>query len=374
VTRNPKPPPLGDGWFQSEEPTRLGLVFELRRIALRFRVRPLPVLLLAALMTGGVAFKFLNKPKLYEADVVLALTEGSDSPTKTGIPFDQLKAYIATVLMPEAKLLKLIEDRNLYRLRRTLGPQWAVGELWGQIEIEIWKNSFLYYDPEADRSLQKSARIGITVVDGDPERALLLVRDVASIIIQTHEEKRREIAAALASKVAMIREGLTKQLHELSESLSVKQSALALATKEGDARLAAALYTEISDLARQEKAAEDQLALIRKSPEAVADQVTAAGLGIQLDIVEERRPDRPEQSWLSLAVTLIIIGSGALFGSALLLGAFDPRVHDTDDVARLNMLVLGHVPGFPGDRVGSLRSRGALRARVPWYLRWRSRP
>ena len=372
MTRNPKPPPLGDGWFQSEEPTRLGLVFELRRMMLRFRVRPLPVILLAAVVTTGVAFKFARKPKLYEADVVLTLTEGDQFPGKTGIPFDQLRAYVTSVLMPEAKLLKLIEDRNLYRLRRTLGPQWAVDELRGQLEVEIWKNSFVYYDEEEYRS-RKSAHIGLTVVDGDPDRALLLVRDLASIIIQTHEEERQKVASALSLKVAMMRDELGKKLHDLTTTLSVTQAALAAATKEGDGRLAAALYTELAGLARAEKDAEDQLSVILKSPEAVADQLTAAGLGIRIELVEERRPDRPEQSWLALVITLTVIGTGALFGAALFLGAFDSRVHDTDDVARLNLPVLGHVPGFPGDRVGSLRSRGARRARVPWYLQWRSR-
>ena len=54
------------------------------------------------------------------------------------------------------------------------------------------------------------------------------------------------------------------------------------------------------------------------------------------------------------------------------LGAFDSRVHDTDDVERLGLPVLGHVPGFAGDHVGSLEARGVLRARVPSFLRWRS--
>lgn len=367
----PTTPP--DGWFQSEEPTRLGLVFELRRIALRFRVRPLPPLLLAAVLTAGVAYKFLNKPRMYSADVVLALTEGAQFPGKSGIPFDQLRQYVTSALLPDAKLLKLIQERNLYRLRRTLGDQWAVDELRGQLEVDIWKNSFLYYDEE-DYLARKSARIGLSVVDGDPDRALSLVRDVASIIMQTHEEQRQQIAMALSSKVAMIRETLEQQLTALTQTLSIKQAALATATKEGDTRLAAALYTELTDLAREEKDAEDRLSVVLKSPEAVADQVTAAGLGMRIDLVEERRPDRPEQSWLALVITLAVVGTGALFGATLFVGAFDSRVHDTDDVARLGFPVLGHVPGFPGDRVGSLRKRGARRARVPWFLRWRSRP
>lgn len=373
MTRNPKPPPLGDGWFQSEEPTRLGLVFELRRMVLRFRVRPLPALLLAVIVTSGIGYKIIKKPKLYEADVVLALTEGAQFSGKSGIPFDQLRAYVTSTLMPDSKLLKLIEDRNLYRLRRTLGPQWAVEQLRDQLEVEIWKNSFVYYDQE-DYRARKDARIGLTVVDSDPDQAMTLVRDVASIIIETHEQQRRMIAAALSGKIAMMRETLDKRLSELTAILSVKQAALATATQAGDSRLAAALFTELISLAHDQQVAEDQLSVILKSPEAMADQLTAAGLGMRIDIVEERRPERPEQSWLPLALTLMVVGTGALFGAVLFLGAFDPRVHDTDDVARLGLPVLGHVPGFPGDTVGSLRSRGARRARVPWYLRWRSRP
>jgi capsular polysaccharide biosynthesis protein len=61
---------------------------------------------------------------------------------------------------------------------------------------------------------------------------------------------------------------------------------------------------------------------------------------------------------------IVVIGAGALFGSATFLGAFDSRIHDTDDVVRLGLPVLGHVPGFTGDSVGSLRTRGAHRRRV----------
>jgi hypothetical protein len=68
----------------------------------------------------------------------------------------------------------------------------------------------------------------------------------------------------------------------------------------------------------------------------------------------------------------VVVGTGSLLGSALLLGAFDSRVHDTDDVARLGLPVLGHIPGFAGDNVGSMQARGAARARVPSFLRWRS--
>lgn len=369
----PPPPPRGDGWFQSEEPTRHVLVAELRRIALRFRVRPWPAVLVSAFIVTAIAYKVIKKPKVYEANVVLALTEGSQFANKGGVPFEQLREYVVASLMSDAKLLKLIEDRNLFRLRKTLGPQWAIEELRGQVDVQIWKNSFIFYD-EDDHNSRKSARIGLTVTDGDPDQAMILARDLASIVIDSHEEQRRRLASQLAIKLSMLRDELSKKLKDIEVEVSVKQTALATATQEGDTRLAATLYTELAALAADQKDAEVKLTQVIKSPDTMADQMTEAGFGMRIDLVEERRPDRPEQSWLPLVLTVLVVGAGSLFGAALFLGAFDPRVHDLDDVSRLGLPVLGHVPGFPGDQVGSLQSRGARPRHVPWYLRWRSRP
>lgn len=368
-----RPPRVGDAWFQSEEPTRHVITFELRRIALRFRVRPWPALLIALVFTGALGMKLARKPKIYEAGVVLVLNEGTQFANKGGVPFEQLREYVSSSLMPDAKLLKLIEDRNLFRLRSKLGDKWAIDSLRDQIDVQIWKNSFVFYDVEEYR-LRKSARIGITVTDGDPDRAMSLARDVAAIVIESHEEQRRLLAGQLALKISMLHDELIKRLREIELEVSVKQTALATATRDGDSGLAGTLYTELAALAQDQKGAEVKLSQIVKSPDAVADQLTEAGLGMRLDQVDEQRPDRPEQSWLPLVLTLVIVGAGTLFGAALFFGAFDSRVHDLDDLVRLGLPVLGHVPGFQGDRVGSLESRGARQAHVPWFLRWRSRP
>ena len=371
-----KRPDLGDGWYEAEESTRLGMVHELRRVSRRFRVRPIPVLLLAALITTGVAYRFHTKPRIYEGDVVLALTEGSLAEvTSGGIPFDELREYVVTVLMPDSKLLELIERRDLFRLRAKLGDQWALEQLRLAMEIEIWKNSFVYYHTE-DAQAQQSARIGITVADQDPDLAFILARDIASIVIKTHEEQRRRFADALAKEVDLMSVTMAQQLDAITKQRVQKENALEYATKTGRGKIAAGLMVDLMTLQRDHKRVREQLALIRKSPEAFADRISAARLDTTLEIVEERRPKRPEQSGIVLIMIIVVIGTGALLGSALFIGAFDSRVHDTDDVARLNLPVLGHVPGFPGDHVGSLHSRGAVRRRVPFirkpgFLRWR---
>ena len=366
-----KRPTLGDGWFESEQPTRVGMVAELQRIKRRTIVRPIPVLVLAILVTAGVAYKFATKPRLYEGDVVLALTEGSMGNASTSaIPFDQLREYVVTVLLPDNKLLELIERRNLHRLRKKLGPQFALEQLRLQMEIEIWKNSFIYYHQE-DAAAQQSARIGITVMDFDPELAFVLARDLATIVMKTHEEQRRKFADALARDVDNMRISMAQRVDAITKIRAQKEKSLEYARRTGKHNLASALLVEMTTLTREHKRVREKLQQIAASPEAFADRVSAARLDTTLEVVEERRPQKPEQSGLVLIMIIVVIGTGALFGAALFVGAFDSRVHDTDDVARLNLPVLGHVPGFAGDHVGSLHARGAVRRRVPSFLRWR---
>lgn len=366
-----KPPPIGDGWYESEEPTRLGMVTELQRIRRRTAVHPVSVLLIAALITAAITYKIATKPRIYEADVVLALVEGSMSTSRRSIPFHELRTYVSSVLLPDAKLLELIERRDLHRLRKKLGNQYALTELRDQIEIEIWKNSFLYYDMD-DQYAQKSARIGITVLDGDPDQAFELAHDLASIVIDSHEARRRELADELAREVKLMRGAMSARLTDVDNTISVKQTAAALARRDGRDGVAAALQVDLTALLAERKHLETQLAAIAQSPELFADRTMRAGLDTTLSVVEERRPERQEQNAFVLVIIAVVVGTGSLLGAALFLGAFDSRVHDTDDVARLGLPVLGHVPGFTGDHVGSLGARGARRARVPSFLRWRS--
>ena len=366
-----KRPNLGDGWYESEESTRLGMRSELRRVARRTRVRPIPVLVLAAVITAAVAYRFQTKPRIYEGDVVLALTEGRYADvTSSGIPFNELREYVVTVLLPDSKLIELVERRDLYPLRAKLGEHWGLEQLRMAMEIEIWKNSFIHYHAE-DRDSRQSARIGITVADPDPDLAFVLAHDIATIVMKTHEEQRRKFADGLAKEVDRMRVTMAHQLDVVTKQRVQKENALAYAQKTGRKQQAATLSVDLMALQKEHKRVRTQLAAIRQSPEAFADRISAARLDTTLEIVEERRPQRPEQSGIVLVMIIVVIGTGALLGSALVIGAFDSRVHDTDDVARLNLPVLGHVPGFPGDHVGSLHARGAVRRRVPSFLRWR---
>ena len=371
MTRRHAAAELGDDWFASEESPRVGLVTELQRIRRRARVRWVSVLLLAGAITTAATYKFATKPHLVEAEVVLALTEGAFAAQHTGVPADQLREYVNTILLPDKQLIALIERRDLYPLRKQAGPQFAISSLRDQLDIAIWKNSFLTYDA-ADSNARKSARIGITVADTDPDRAFTLAEDLASIAIVQHELERERISRSVAQEVALMRKTLEDRLSRLDRTLAQKQSAYERARTAGDNAVAAQLVLDRAALSAERKSAADQQLAISQSREGIADQIAAAGLDLSLGIVEERRPDRPERAAFVLILVVVVVGTGSLIGAAMVIGAFDSRIHDTDDVARLGLPVLGHVPGFAGDTVGSLRSRGARRPRVGSVLRWRS--
>jgi hypothetical protein len=360
-----------DDWFESEEPTRNAMVAELQRIKRRTRVRPIPVLALALVVTAGITYKVATKPVVVEAEVVLALTEGALARQSNSIPVDQLREYVSSVLLPDNKLAELIEKRNLSRLRKKLGMQFALDELRGNLEIQIWKNSFVYFDDE-DANKQHSARIGLTVRDSDADRAYDLVHDLASIAIESSAIQRQRLAAAISQQVAALREATEGRLEEIMLQSSLKQAALNDAIRRGRLDLAATLQGDMWSLFGERRQIEERLSRIASSPDVAATEIAARNLDMTLSIVEERRPERPARKEFVLVLIAVVVGAGALIGSMLVVGAFDSRVHDTDDVARLGLPVLGQLPKFAGDNVGSMQARGAPRARVPSFLRWRS--
>jgi hypothetical protein len=361
-----------DDWYESEERTRKGMIVELQRIRRRFIVRPLPVIVLALVLTGALVYKLVTRKQQFSAEVVLALREGSiGTQERVGMPLGELKQFVASVLLPDKKLEELIDRRNLHRLRRRLGMPWAISELRQQIEIETWRNSYVYYDPE-NPTRDPSARIGITVVEDDPDDAFLLAHDIATIVVQSVRERRLEFAERIAASVESERVAVSKRLADLEQDRTQAMVLFSKARRANKEGVAQAINLRLTQIDNQQRDAEKTMSELMSTQDAIADRIAAAGLDLVIEIVGEKRPNRPPSRGLMISILLVIVGIGSLLGSALLIGAFDSRVHDVEDVERLGLPVLGHVPGFPGDRVGSLEARGVQRSRIPLFRRWRS--
>jgi hypothetical protein len=351
-------------WYEAEEPTRFGMITELQRLRRRAAIRPLPVLLLAAALTTAVAYKVITKKRLYTADVVLAVNEGALSQQgETTIPFEELKEHVATVLLPDTELKQVIERHFPGRLDK-VGNTFALLAFRDRMEITIWKNTFVYFRSD-ERDAQKSARIGIEIADDDPDRAYEIARELGAIAIRIFEEQRRVDSQLLSAQTREMREVMLDKLDRLSHDLAVARAELDKAHQRQDLPRVAALSVDLATLESDDKRAKDQLHLIDQTPDELSEAIAQAGLDTRISIVDAVHPERTEQSGMLVAIVIAVIGVGSLVGSALVLGAFDSRVHEIDDVARLDLPVLGHLPGFAGDHVGSLEARGIRGGRVP---------
>jgi hypothetical protein len=124
-----------------------------------------------------------------------------------------------------------------------------------------------------------------------------------------------------------------------------------------------------------------QLEGLRKSVDPSLDRLTKAeqrsaeldvalvlelnDLGVRFDKVDERLRVVSRH-----ATAKILVGLGvfmfvlSLPFAVMFVGAFDSRIYDLDDVNRLGIRGLGHVPPFRGSDIGSLAERARASGRV----------
>ncbi len=344
---------------------RRALVAELQRLKRRARARwPLVVLITAAL-TAAVLYKQSQKVRVHEAEVTLAVTEGSLSDGFHPIPVGELRDYVTDVLLSDSALMPLIIEWELFPLREKMGDSFAINELRDLFAVFVNRNYFLeQYDVDQPRS----ARITIEVTHPDPDFAWRLARRLATMVIDGEQQRRLELADALAADVTTALAAANARLSELESAVADRGVALATAEADDDSGAAAGFHVEMADLSaqlfRESKAVAALSILASRDQQSAA--LDRAGLGMQFVITGEHRP--VEEPGARLYFRVII---GAMLFVAFLpivsifIGTFDTRVHDREDVERIGLPVLGHLPPFPGDRVGSLRARGVRGRRVP---------
>src|SRR6185436_19068735 len=155
------------------------------------------------------------------------------------------------------------------------------------------------YDEE-DSNAARSARIGISVRDTDPERALDVAHDLAAVVIDTAAAVRQRRAGAVTGQVAMLRAAVDDELDKLAVAVASKQAAIAEARNRGDIDLAGRLGIDLAAIKQDQRRREAQLHRIAGSSDALAADIVAAGLDMSLAVVDERRPERPTHSGMVL--------------------------------------------------------------------------
>lgn len=358
-------------WFEAETPLYREFYQELDRLRRRAQPRWWLVVLVGLMLTAALVRKIATKPQLHRARVILAVTEGDMSSGWNPAPLDELRAYISAVLLTNERLLKLLDDKQLYAARRAkFGDEFVVEGLRDAFDIVVWRNYFQYGYASTDR---RTARVAVAFTSKDPTFSYEMARALASLIQHAEEDRRSVAALELAEQAQDIEVAGRARLDTVAREQRELAAAIERAQAAGDRDETSFLQIRAGAVAVEWQAATSAFESIEAlvSKESLEAAVTSAGLSLDIEVVDERRPPPVEDNRLVILVAVAIVGLGLFLPLAgVLIGAFDTRVHDVDDVTRLGLPMLGHVPGFPGDGVGALRNRSVQARRAaslpPW--------
>jgi hypothetical protein len=341
---------------------------ELLRLKRRARAR-LPLTLVSSLVVTAAAVWFIStRHPPAESRVLIRVTESQllrqDSPLTTG----DLSAYLYDAAFTNQNLMSIIEKHDLYPLARARGDSVAIETMKVFTDIEVYRNYFLlaraYNDPV------RSVRVAIKYQHPDPETSIEVARDLAQLVIDTESHRRSGESGSLAELAGAALDRANQSLERRKLDLADRQRALAEARRKGEDDKVAALQVEIQRLGKEINASTQAVRHARESKRRADLQhaMDQGGVGLLFQIVDERPPPPPPDrravairtAMLFLACFLLVLPLCAVG-----IGAFDQRLHDREDVQRLGLAVVGHVPSFEGHRVGSMKARQADAARKP---------
>ncbi len=350
-------------WLDSESDL-LSWRRELDRLKRRARKRLLSTLFLALAATAGTVYMVSRRVPLAESRVLIRVTEGSVLREDAPISANDLGEFLRDSALSNRNLLQLIKKHDLYPFERARGDLYALEELRAHLTLEVYRNYFL--EARGYNADVRTARISVRFLDEDPGVSFAICSDVAQLIIDSESRRREESSRGVASVTQRAVDSAVDTLQERQGELATKQSQLSEARRRDNKEEIATLQVDIS---RLKKDVTKQAEVVRLSRESKA----RADLRVALDsehinllyqIVDER-PSPPPEAGRDIRLAMIGLAAFLIFLplSAVAVGAFDSRIHDPEDVQRLGLEVVGHVPRFPGFGVGSLRGRRAAERR-----------
>lgn len=328
------------------------------RLLRRARRRPGWVLALALVGAAAVVGVRARRADVYTARVVLRVTEGDLPPGASPRAPRRLREHVARIALATPRLLAIAEGEEIYGA--TVGgvrggdPEAVLASFRDDVDIDAWRTDFI--EERAPADAWRSGRVAISFRAADPEQATRVAAALARLVVDDAEEARRADATARERRAEREERALRERIAEAHAALARAE----LRLRGTDGEHAATVRGELVERRQAMLALEEQAAALaaRRAELAVRASLQAANEGLSFEVAQVVRP-RPRRlaRWRALVAAGAAAFALLLPLAALVVGAFDGRVYDGDDVRRLGLASLGAVGAFPGDRVGSLRER-----------------
>jgi hypothetical protein len=356
------------GDWMADEPSVLQvIVAELQRFKGRMKVHPVPVLLLALVLSAGALFAFARKPTLYTARVILRISEGALSQYRGAVlPQNELKNYIYNFALSDSSLMEQIIDKHrlFQRELAKFGADGAIDELRDGLSIDVYHN-FFHFDKN-NESTPRSLRLGIVYTHRDADFAYKMALLLSDLVVAVESNKRLQELQFAADNAHEVLAATEKARDEREAEISAIMADLAEAELTGDGVGAAMARVKIASLAKIQLRDAQFLTNVRREVEQIDQnhRAEANNMGLVFELAGQVRPvQKPPPGPFMLGLVGLVCFCIFVPVCAIGLGTIDSRIHELGDVRRLGMPALGHIPAFSGDRVGSLSQRGALAPR-----------
>jgi hypothetical protein len=331
---------VADDWID-REPGLAAAGHEVARVLRRARKRPVMTLLVAAGLTAGMVAYQAAKPPKHIASAVLRISEADYYQARASMREGDLVDYVWNAIINKPAILELIDQHGLYPRKLAISADLAVTAFQEDFSVHEYRNYFL---ASREEGAMRSARLMIEFAHEDVDNAVAIVRDVAQRIIDYETARRRELGvAALAAARA--------EVDRARAGFEQRQTELMAKTKP--------LSTDLNSLGQLESRLDvSRTRLEEVELRAAAD---AENQSLRIEVAAVHRPwvrPRTARFFVALGVALFAV---LLTVVAVGVGALDSAIRDPDDVLRIGLPVVGHVPEFAGCRHGSLRDRLAAR-------------
>ena len=348
----------GLDWVEAESDSQ-EFRTELQRLKRRAQKRPVLLLFLCLLGVAAVLWKVSRRTPVYQASIVMRVTEGVVVEEESPVVRQGLAHYLYTVALNSERLLPIIEELDLFPKRETFGDPYAVDELRNTLDIEVGANNFARERDDGDPV--RSVGIVISYSNRDPDVAFDVASALSKALVEAEQDRRSEMATKLNAIAGTSVERVEERLSDLKQQLAntmVKVNA-------AETRDVSALEkTRLNMLSRRLIASVTETELVLERVSSTRDDTDlaiaaeGANQALRFDIVDLRPPVVPPKTsivaycLIGLVVFLFLVPI-----SAIGLGALDSRLHHIEDLVRLGLPVVGHMPSFPSDRMGSMQER-----------------
>lgn len=323
--------------WEDREPDLFGVVDEIGRLFRRAKRRKLLVASLTVVLVALFGLREYRKQRLYPATVVLSATESDTAEVGNANTNERLQDYVWYAVFTDPVLLAVMEKHNYRPDLLKKNPRLALESFREDLSVEVYKNEFVRerYGGEAPRS----ARIAISMSMNDPDKALVLTRDLGDLVIERDAQIRRERyemeQRVRGDAVSFAETELARLQRDWERIIAVYPGASP--DRKGELRVEAA-GVERTIVAVEARLKDAMNAKRRLELESSSDKMS---LALRYERVDWGAAKHKIDQTFVLVRAIILALLGLFPVVAMGVGAFDRRIYDERDVARMGFKPLG---------------------------------